>query len=181
MRKFSALAVGIVVVVGLNFVRAGGEAVELGGLTSKTPEGWKKQKPSNTLRKFQFLVPKVDGDTEDADLAVFAIGGNKKQNIERWKAAFLAPKGKTIDDVAKVEEYKVGKVASVYCLDITGTYKYKKMPGDAREKEQLKENYRRFTVLFDTAEDSFTITMVGPAKTMAKNKEAFDSWIKAFK
>ena len=166
--------------VGLNFVHAGGEIVELGGLKSKAPAGWEKQKPSNNLRKYQFLVPKADGDKEDADVAVFAIGGNKEQNIKRWKEAFVPPAGKWIDDVAKAEEYKVGK-AAVYCLDITGTYKFKKAPGDPSEKATLKENYRRFTVLFDTDDSSFTITMVGPAKTMAKNKEAFDGWIKAFK
>jgi hypothetical protein len=185
MRKIGVLSLSLTLLFGLNFVHAGGEAVELGGLTSKIPAGWKAQEPSNKLRKFQALIPKVEGDADNGELVVFFFGpgggGGTDENIKRWKSQFIAPTGKTIDEVSKVEKYKVGKDADVVLLDISGTYKYKFPPNDPKAKEQLKEDYRRFNVIFDTDKGAYFITLTGPAKTMAKNKEAFDGWIKAFK
>jgi hypothetical protein len=181
MKTISVLAM----LVGVNFAFAGDEVIELGGLKSKIPAGWKVEKPSNKLRKYQVSIPKVEGDADNAELVVFFFGpgggGGTDDNIKRWKTQFIAPKDKTIDEVSKVEKYKVGKEADVVCLDISGTYKYKFPPNDPRAKEERKENYRRFNVIFDTDKGAYFITLTGPAKTMAKNKEAFDGWIKAFK
>jgi hypothetical protein len=182
MKRIAVAALAVAALVGLNFAYAGGDVVEIVGLKSKIPAGWKVQKPSNKLRMYQFVVPNADGDTDDTELAVFSFGtSGKEENLKRWKKQFIAPAGKTIEEVSKVEEFKIGKVADVVVLDISGTFKYKKAPQDPREKEQLKEGYRRFNVMFDTDKGTFFITLTGPAKTMQKNKEAFDGWIKAFK
>jgi hypothetical protein len=182
MKTIGALSLGVTMLIGLNAVYAGGESVEIGGLTSKAPANWKMQKPSNKLRIYQFAVPKVDGDADDAELAVFSFGASgKEENLKRWKSQFIAPAGKTIDEASKVEEYKLGKVADVVVLDISGTFKYKKAPQDPKEKEQLKPEYRRFNVMLTTDKETYFITLTGPEKTMAKNKEAFDGWLKAFK
>jgi hypothetical protein len=182
MRKIGVLATSLTLLVGLNFAYAGEDVIELGGLTSKIPATWKMQKPSNNLRKYQVLVPRVEGDKEDAELAVFSFGASgKEENVKRWKAQFIAPDGKTLDDVTKMEDYKVGKVADVFCLDISGTFKYKNPPQSPTAKEERKENFRRFNVMFDTDKGLFFITLTGPAKTMEKNKAAFDGWLKAFK
>jgi hypothetical protein len=134
---------------------------------------------------YQFSIPKVEGDKEDAELVVFFFGkgggGEIEDNIKRWKTQFIAPEGKTIDEVSKVEKYKLGKAADVVCLDISGTFKYKNPPFSPTAKEERKENFRRFNAIMDTDEGAFFITFTGPAKTMAKNKDAFDGWIKAFK
>ena len=116
MRKIGVLATSLTLLAGLNFAFAGENVIELGGLTSKIPAGWKMQKPSNNLRKYQVLVPRVEGDKEDAELAVFSFGASgKEDNVKRWKAQFIAPEGKTLDDVSKTEDYKVGKVAEARC------------------------------------------------------------------
>ena len=181
MRKVSVLSLSLTLLVGLNFAFAGGETIDLGGLKSTAPASWKGQTPSNRLRLYQMSIPRADGDKEDADLAIFKdFGGTTEENIARWKKQFIAPQGKTLDETSKLEKYKVGK-AEVICLDISGTYKYKFPPQDPNAKEKLKENFRRFNVIIYTDKNSYFITLTGPAKTMQKNKEAFDSWIKAFK
>jgi hypothetical protein len=185
MKTVGVLTLGVTLLLGMNVVYAGGEAIDLGGLKSKIPDGWKLLEPSNKLRKYQISIPKAEGDKDNTELVVFFFGagggGETEANITRWKSQFIAPEGKTIDQVSKVEKYKVGKDADVVCLDISGTYKYKFPPNDPRAKEQRKENYRRFNVIFDTDKGAYFITLTGPAKTMQKNKEAFDGWIKAFK
>lgn len=184
MRKLPAIALTLAMLIGVNFVYAGGEVVELGGLKSKAPADWKMQTPNNKLRLHQFLVPKADGDTENAELVVFSFGGgggSNEDNVKRWKGQFIAPKGKTIDEVTKTEKFKVGTGADVLYVDIQGTFKYKFPPVDPNAKEVLKENFRRINLIFDTDKGPFFITLTGPAKTIERNKAAFDGWVKAFK
>ena len=185
MRKFGALSLSMALLVGLHAVHAGGQTVELGGLTSKTPAGWKMQEPSNKFRLYQMSVAKAEGDKEDAELIVFFFGagggGGIDDNLKRWKGMFIPPDGKSIDEVAKVEKFKIGKVADVVYLDIHGTYKYKNPPFDPNAKEVRKSNFRRYGVIFDTDKGAYFITLTGPAKTMEKTKDAFDGWVKAFK
>ncbi|HZZ82216.1 MAG TPA: hypothetical protein VFE62_27205 [Gemmataceae bacterium] len=184
MRRLSAFAAFAAFFVGWNLAQAG-ETVELGGLTSKAPKEWKAQKAANRFRVYQFAVPKVDGDKEDAELVVFFFGegggGGVDENLKRWKGFFIPPEGKTIEEASKVEKFKVGKVADVVYLDVNGTFKSKNPPFDPNAKEVRKDNFRRFGVIFDTDKGAYFITLTGPAKTMAKNKDAFDGWIKAFK
>src|SRR5437588_215772 len=84
-----------------------GTVVELGGLKSTTPADWKEEKPGSSLRLLQFRVPHAENDPSDAELVIFYFGkggsGTVEANIKRWKDKFVAPKGKTIDDVTKVD------------------------------------------------------------------------------
>jgi hypothetical protein len=161
-----------------------GSVVTLDDLKSRAPANWKMQKPSNKLRAYQFQVPRVDGDKEDAELVIFYFGpgsgGGTADNIKRWKGQFIAPEGKTIDDVSKVETFKVGNVP-VTSLDIQGTFKYKFPPFDPNAKEQRKPHFRRFGVVFESKNGPYFITLTGPEKTMAQNKKGFDEWLKNFK
>ncbi len=180
MKKLCVLS--LTMLTSVSFVYAGGEVLELGGLRSKTPADWKREKPSNNLRKHQFAVPKAEGDKEDADLAIFEFsGGSLAENIERWKKQFQAPEGKTIDESSKLEKYKVGSAADVAVFDISGTYLYKNPPFSPTAKVDPKKNFRRLNVLFDTDKGTYFFTLTGPAKTVEKNKAAFDGWVKAFK
>src|SRR5262245_31870032 len=83
-----------------------GIKVNLDGLESAVPADWKQEETTNKMRAFQFRLPKVEGDKEDGELVIFYFGpgegGSVKDNINRWKGMFVAPQGKTIDEVATV-------------------------------------------------------------------------------
>jgi hypothetical protein len=170
----------------LGLVAAGekGKAVELDGLNSVAPAKWKVEPGSNKLRLYQITVPKAAGDTEDAEIAVFYFGagsgGSVADNVKRWKGMFDAPKGKEIDDVAKITKMKAGDVDLTY-LDVEGTYLFKNPPFAPNAKTERKENFRMFAVVFESKNGPFFLRMTGPAKTMAANKDAFDGWLKNFK
>src|SRR5580700_8615253 len=77
-----------------------GTPVEIDGLKSTTPAGWKKEEPSDltkAFRKYQFRIAKEAGDPEDAEVVVFFFGtgggGGKAANLQRWKGLFKAPAG----------------------------------------------------------------------------------------
>jgi len=155
-----------------------GTVVKLGGLSSTAPAEWKDEKPAGTMRLTQFALPKVEGDSTDAEVTIYKAGGGTKANIERWKAQFSPPEGKTLDDVSKETKMKVGNVEVTY-LDIHGTYKAP--PFDPKYKGMKMEKFRLVGVIFETKDGDFQIRFIGPEKTVEHFKKGFDEWVKNFK
>lgn len=182
MKRFVAACLSCALWVGT--LHAGGTVVELDKLSSKAPASWKSKEATFKTRLHTFIPPRADGDDRDAEIQVIFFGkgsgGGLEENIKRWKGMFKAPEGKSIDDVAKTEKFKVGP-AEVTVLDVHGTYLDKFPPFAPNAKTILRENYRRINVYFDTDNGPFFIIFVGPAKTVGQNKKAFDEWLKNFK
>jgi hypothetical protein len=158
-----------------------GAVVELDGLSSQVPASWKEEAPSNQMRLAQFRLPKKDDDKYDAELVIFkGFGGSAKANIDRWKGMFTPPEGKSLDDVAKVEEIKIGGRDASY-LDVHGTYLMKTRPFDPNDKGVKRPDYRMLAVHFDGPKTTYHIRLVGPARTVEAYKKGFDDWLKNFK
>ena len=158
-----------------------GVVVDMDGLRSRAPADWKQETPGNRMRFAQFRLPKQDGDKEDGEVVVFkGLGGSAEANVKRWKGMFQPPAGKSIDDVAKVKEMKVGD-ANVTYLDVHGTYLFKAQPFNPAAKAEKLPDYRMLGVIFETPQKQFQIRCVGPAATVEKYKPGFDEWLKNFK
>jgi hypothetical protein len=161
----------------------GGTVVKLGGLSSKTPASWKEEKPATAMRVNQFKLAKADGDIEDAELIIFFFeggAGSAADNVIRWQGMFVPPAGKTIDDVSKIEKFKVGS-ASVTYLDVKGMFNSKNPPNDPKAKTEKKTDFRRFGVIFEVPSGQYFLTLTGPARTLEQHKKSFDEWLKNFK
>jgi hypothetical protein len=158
-----------------------GTLVDFDGKKSRAPAEWKEEKVAGSLRFMQFRLPKVKDDKADAEVVIFkGIGGSAKDNIARWKGMFIAPEGKTLDEVAKISEMKVGG-AGVHYLDVAGTYKYKERPFDPNSKEERREGSRMIGVVFDGEMNVYHIRMVGYGATIEHYKKGFDDWLQGFK
>jgi hypothetical protein len=163
-----------------------GTVVEIDAFKAKVPASWKQveltEQQKNFGRVAQFTIPKAKDEKHDAEMIVFNFGsgggGDVKSNVDRWKGQFTAPEGKKVE--SKSEEMKVGETPVTY-VDVKGTYKYKKRPFDANEKEELRPDYRLIGVIFESKNGPYFIRLIGPAKTVAENKKAFDEWLKALK
>jgi hypothetical protein len=183
--RWLALAGFVAVVGGVGAWAAEGKGtvVDLGGLKSTAPAAWKEE-TAGKMRAYQFKIPRAKEDPADAEMIVFYFGpgggGSTKDNIKRWKGFFEPPSGKSIDDVAKVEELKVAGKDVTY-LDVAGTYLYKAAPFDPNAKVEKKPDYRMIGVVFETDKGAYFLRLVGPAKTVGDNKKGFDEWLKAFK
>ncbi len=181
MRRASGLVVLLLAAAGLRAADNKGSVVDLDGLKSAAPSSWKEESPSNRMRLAQFRLPKADGDPNDAELVVFRnAGGSVRDNITRWKGQFTPPDGKTIDEVSKVEEIKIGGRDATK-LDIHGTYLLKRRPFDPDDKGEKQPGYRMLAVQFDGPSNVYHIRLVGPAKTVEHYKPGFDEWLKNFK
>lgn len=161
-----------------------GTVVKLEPLQSRAPAGWVQQKTTNRFRVYQFRIPKADGDPRDGELVIFHFGegqgGNARDNIKRWQSAFEPPAGKRTEDISKVEKLTVGDVPATY-LDIHGTLLDRFPPFDPNAKVTRRPHYRRLAVVFESPGGPYFIRLTGPANTVARNKKAFDDWLKAFK
>lgn len=184
------LCVIAVALTGLIAARAGADddakkdgTVELAGLRSTAPADWKPVQAAGPNRVYQFKV-QGEKDEKPADLFVFYFGpgggGGTQANVDRWKGLFTPPEGKTIDDVTKVERFKVGE-SEVLTLDVHGTYKFKARPFDPNAKEELLPDSRMIAVIFETAKGPYYVRFVGPAKTVGAHQKEFADWLKAFK
>lgn len=159
-----------------------GSLVSLDGLSSRAPAEWKEVENPRQFRYKEFVLPRQADDKMDAELIIFYFGegggGGVEANISRWKGMFEPPPGKTIDDVAKREEFKVGNVKVTY-LDISGTYLFRPFPMAPRAEP--RPNHRMIGVIFESPKGPYFFRLVGPEKTVTYHKKAFDEWLRNFK
>jgi len=187
MRLLFVAAITAALATATNAEDKKGTPVELGGLKSTTPGAWKEETPSNRMRLMQFKLPKAEGDTEDAELALFKSpgGGSIQANLERQEKKFEIPAGKKAEDVIKTEKLKFGDKYEGAYQDIQGTFLKKFPPFDPNAKTTKVADYRQIYVAFEVKDGDntvlYTMTLLGPTKTVEKNKKAFDEWIKSFK
>lgn len=159
-----------------------GPVVEIGGMKSAPPADWKEEAPANTMRVYQFQLPKAEGDAKDAELAIFFFRGGSgtvEQNLQRQTAKFEAAKGKDKVEQTVNKEFKVGKVPATY-QDVQGTFLSKFPPFDPNAKITRMENYRQLYVVFETKDGQYYMTLLGPTKTVEKHKKNFEEWLKNF-
>ena len=158
--------------------------VHLGGLKSKAPAGWEAVSTTSKNRPFQWRVNGGQGKDSDAEVTVFYFGlngaGSADENVARWKSLFIPPKGKTIDDVAKVDKIRLGDDVSVY-VDISGTYRFRPRPQAPDSEIQLKPDYRLLEGILLTSRGPYYLRIIGPAKTVGDHKADFDEWLMGFK
>lgn len=170
------MAVAAVAVGGVAAAADDGAEVKVGALKATTPGNWKPLAKPGMMRSLQFTVPKVAGDKEDADISVFELkaAGTVAQNLQRQLGKFDAEGRKD-----KVEKVTVGGVEATY-QDVTGTFLKKPFP--MAEKGVPMADYRQLYVVWENTDgEQYYIWLVGPAKTVAANKKAFDEFLKALK
>jgi hypothetical protein len=172
---------GVVVALGVLSVAHAAD-VRVDGMTSKPPANWVEEKPANKFRMAQFRVPKAKGDKDDGEIVLFkGLGGGVPNNVKRWKEQFIAPTGKTIDDVSKVEKITIGGNEATQ-LTIEGTFLYSSAPFAPGAKKEKRPDYKMIAIYYDGKdEEPYQIKFTGPAKTVDENAKAFDAWIKGFK
>jgi hypothetical protein len=161
-----------------------GALVSIDGLSSRAPGDWKEEEATVQTRYKQFKLPKQGDDKAEAELVISFFGqgsgGGVDANIDRWKKQFEPPAGKSIDDVAKKEDLKIGEVKATY-FDVSGTYLMKRRPFDPNEKPTPMPNYRMINIIFESPKGPYFFRLVGPEKTVTHHKKAFDEWLKNFK
>lgn len=156
--------------------------VKLGKLSATAPAEWASEKPSNRLRSHQFKLPGEKGGPGDAEVIVMPESDPKADKVfPRWKAQFVPPEGKTVDDISKVKKLDGVKGATIDVLDVTGTWKYKERPFDPKSKEELKDDYRTVWVIVGDGDEATHVRLSGPRETVDKYYPGLEKWLRSLK
>ena len=150
-----------------------------GPIKAKVPTEWNEQSPSSSMRKAQYALPKVAGDGEDGELAVFYFGmgqgGSVEANIERWIGQISQPDGSSSKEKAKTNKKEIGGMP-VTLVDVSGTYSAGMM-----SNAPPRQGYRMLAAVAETPEGPWFFKLTGPEKTIAKWSSSFDQFIGSFK
>lgn len=150
-------------------------------LKYESPADWKPQPPASSMRKAQFILPRADGDAEDAELIVFYFGkgegGSVAENLARWRGMLTKPDGSPIADSDAGHETFEANGMKVTLLDVRGRYAPSAMPGMA--KVAPREDYRMLAAVVETPNGPWFFKAVGPAGTIVKHREAMITMLKS--
>lgn len=145
----------------------------------KAPVGWVEQEPSSSMRKAQYLLPRAEGDPEDAELVVYHFpgqGGSISSNISRWVGQMTRPDGSPASPDAQISERRVrGK--EITLLDVRGTYRGMMGP---RVQGTPKPGFRMLGAIVDTRNGPWFFKLTGPASTVAKWSVSWDEFVESF-
>ena len=153
------------------------KAVTAGPLKMTVPETWKQKAAATRFRLAQFIIPKVAGDSEDADFVVFFFGpgggGGPAANVDRWIKQFQPQDRKVKLTSGKSQQ------GEYILADITGTWNKPIGPMVAGKTVETP-NARVLSVLL-TAKDqnNYFLRLTGPEKTVSANVDALRAAIGA--
>ena len=149
------------------------QTVTAGTRTLIAPKSWKVETPSSNMRTAQLKIPKAEGDTEDAELAVFKLGGGVDANVKRWAGQFGGDNSMKSKKTLKTAS---GDEATV--VEYEGTYTAMTMSGTG----EPKAGYKMMAAIIPTKDGGeFQIKMPGPAKTIDASKADFERLVESFK
>lgn len=151
-----------------------------GSLKYRAPEGWVVEQPTSNMRSAQFLLPRAEGDQEDASLVVYYFqggGGSVQANLDRWASQMQQPDGSPSKDKSKTSTLKVNGM-NVTLMDVSGTYTAEMTPGAADRQNKL--GYRMRGAVIETPRGPYFIKLTGPEKTIARWDQSFDAFINSF-
>jgi hypothetical protein len=147
--------------------------VQAGTLTFTKPAAWTDRAAASSMRVAEFVVPKVPGDAEDADVVVYYFGGSGgsvEANLQRWTTQFQSSK----DPVRTSSTVNGLRLTS---LDISGTYVAEVRPGSTERHN--KPGFRMRATVVETPKGPYFIKLTGPAATVDKAGAAFDQFLQS--
>lgn len=147
-------------------------SAQAGELAWTKPAAWKEGKSASAMRKATYVVPKAEGDAEDAELSVIVAGGSAQANVERWEGQFGGAKAKT--------SQKNPNGVAVTLVEIEGEFAGGgPMMGGGSEK---KPNWMLLGAIVETGGgQSYFFKLTGPKKTLEAARKDFDALVESLK
>ena len=146
---------------------------QAGTLTFTRPAAWTDRAAASSMRVAEFVVPKVSGDPEDAEVIVYYFGGSGgtvEANLQRWTSQVQSSK----DPVRTSSTVNGLKLTS---LDVSGTYVAEVRPGSTERHN--KPGFRMRATVVETPKGPYFIKLTGPAVTVDKAGAQFDQLLQS--
>jgi hypothetical protein len=146
---------------------------QAGTLTFTKPAPWTDRAAASSMRVAEFVVPKVSGDPEDAEVIVYYFGGSGgtvEANLQRWTSQFQSSK-----DAVRTSSTVNG--LKLTTLDVSGTYVAEVRPGSTERHN--KPGFRMRATVVETPKGPYFIKLTGPAPTVDKASALFDQFLQS--
>jgi hypothetical protein len=134
-------------------------------VTWETPEGWLRVDNPNPMRKATYRLPRAQGETEDADLAISQAGGTVEANVKRWADQFEKR------TQTRRTERKVGAL-DVTVVELSGTFTGGGMPGMAPAAP--KPGWSMIAAVVETAPTLTFFKLTGPRASVEAGRAGFE-------
>jgi len=146
-----------------------------GNLKFTAPEGW-VSKPARAMISQLYTLPKVEGDSDDAEVTVSSLGTlvPLQMNINRWCGQFGLTEGTTCADAVKKRSQE-GTSHPTTIVELSGAYRDTMRPGPN------KPGFKMIAAEIVAGNRPWYVKMVGPEKTVAKWEEAFLKFVREAK
>jgi hypothetical protein len=130
------------------------------------PDDWIRIDSESPIRLAEFVVPKIEGDAEDAELVVYyfgGAGGTVQANLERWTNQMLQPDGRPSADVATTTSFTIAELP-VTVLDVPGIFAAEVRPGSGMRYHKPK--FRMKAAVVETPAGPYFFKLTGPEQTV---------------
>ena len=154
-------------------------AVGQPALRYDAPDDWVEGASESPMRVTEFLLPRVPGDAEDAELVVFYFGGgggSVEANLERWLGQMEQPDGRSSFEVASTTGFDANGLA-VTVLDVPGTYVAAVSPGATTRRD--RPNFRLMAAVVETPVGPYFFKLTGPVRTVARWDNQFGAFLRS--
>ena len=166
-----SLLVSVVVSVGVSAPPA--------TLTFTPSPAWQRKAVTSMMRVGEFVLPRSEGDNEDASLVVYffgGTGGTVQANLDRWFGQLSQPDGRQTKDIATTTSRLINGL-SVTLFDATGTYVAEVTPGSSERFN--KPGFRMRAAVVQTAGGPYFIKLVGPRKSVTRWDKEYEAFLQS--
>ncbi len=146
-------------------------------LTFTAPPAWAPRAVTSMMRVSEFVLPKADGDLEDASLVIYffgGTGGTVQANLDRWFGQIAQPDGRQTKNVATALSRLINGL-SVTLVDARGTYVAEVTPGSPERFN--KPGYRMRAAVIQTTGGPYFIKLMGPLNTIARWDKEYEVFL----
>jgi len=151
------------------------------GLQFTAPSNWISESPTSANRRAQYKLQRAEGDSEDAEMAVYYFpggGGTPQANVDRWLSQFTKADGSPAADSAKVVKKMIGSIP-VTIVDVSGTYAGSMMM--MQQASKGKPHTRMLAAIAETNSGPWFFKLTGPENTVKKYQSGFEVFISSIR
>ncbi len=145
-----------------------GNRTRADGISFVAPSGWTAETPPNTMRRFQYRMPRAEGDAEDGEMVVFFFGrgqgGGVDENLKRWIGQFTLADGSPADSAAQTSK-RTSNGIPITILSLKGTY-MRSVGGPMSGRTEPKPGFGMFAAVAETSAGSYYFKATGPESTI---------------